>query len=99
MYLEKISSNCAPAISPLQPLCSRRLVGCCDIRLTFARTLPTQRMQTKDACLMVAAAGEAIWARCANALGHPEWLSRRLTHFSAPHAGSDPLSQHEPFAG
>jgi crotonobetainyl-CoA:carnitine CoA-transferase CaiB-like acyl-CoA transferase len=33
-----------------------------------------QRMQTKDGYLMVgAAAGEAIWARCAKALGHPEW--------------------------
>ena len=30
-------------------------------------------MQTKDGYLMVEAAGEAIWARCAKALGHPEW--------------------------
>jgi crotonobetainyl-CoA:carnitine CoA-transferase CaiB-like acyl-CoA transferase len=30
-------------------------------------------MQTKDSYLMVGAAGEAIWARCAKALGHPEW--------------------------
>jgi crotonobetainyl-CoA:carnitine CoA-transferase CaiB-like acyl-CoA transferase len=30
-------------------------------------------MQTKDGYLMVGAAGEAIWARCAKALGHPEW--------------------------
>jgi len=28
-------------------------------------------MQTKDGYL--SAAGEAIWARCAKALGHPEW--------------------------
>jgi crotonobetainyl-CoA:carnitine CoA-transferase CaiB-like acyl-CoA transferase len=34
---------------------------------------PYQRMQTKDGYLMVGAAGEAIWARCAEALGHPEW--------------------------
>ena len=34
---------------------------------------PYQRMQTKDGHLMVGAAGEAIWARCAKALGHPEW--------------------------
>ena len=34
---------------------------------------PYQRMQTKDGYLMVGAAGEAIWARCAKALGHPEW--------------------------
>ena len=34
---------------------------------------PYQRMQTKDAYLMVGAAGQAIWARCAKALGHPEW--------------------------
>jgi crotonobetainyl-CoA:carnitine CoA-transferase CaiB-like acyl-CoA transferase len=34
---------------------------------------PYQRMQTKDGYLMVGAAGETIWARCAKALGHPEW--------------------------
>jgi crotonobetainyl-CoA:carnitine CoA-transferase CaiB-like acyl-CoA transferase len=34
---------------------------------------PYQRMQTKDGYLMVGAAGQAIWARCAKALGHPEW--------------------------
>jgi crotonobetainyl-CoA:carnitine CoA-transferase CaiB-like acyl-CoA transferase len=34
---------------------------------------PYQRMQTKDGYLMVGAAGEAIWARCAEALGHPGW--------------------------
>jgi crotonobetainyl-CoA:carnitine CoA-transferase CaiB-like acyl-CoA transferase len=34
---------------------------------------PYQRMQTKDGYLMIGAAGEAIWARCAAALGHPEW--------------------------
>jgi hypothetical protein len=30
-------------------------------------------MLTKDGYLMVGAAGKAIWARCAKALGHPEW--------------------------
>ena len=34
---------------------------------------PYQRMRTRDGHLMVGAAGEAIWARCAEALGHPEW--------------------------
>src|SRR6516165_4634455 len=34
---------------------------------------PYQRMQTKDGYLMVGAASEAIWARCAEALGHPKW--------------------------
>jgi formyl-CoA transferase len=34
---------------------------------------PYQRMQTKDGYLMVGAASEAIWARCAKALGHLEW--------------------------
>jgi formyl-CoA transferase len=34
---------------------------------------PYQRMQTKDGYLMVGAAGEAIWRRCAEALGHKEW--------------------------
>ena len=32
-----------------------------------------QRMRTKDGYLMMGAAAEAIWARCARALGHPEW--------------------------
>ena len=30
-------------------------------------------MQTKDGYLMVGGAGEAIWGRCAKALGYPEW--------------------------
>jgi crotonobetainyl-CoA:carnitine CoA-transferase CaiB-like acyl-CoA transferase len=34
---------------------------------------PYQRMQTKDGYLMVGVAGEAIWVRCAKALGHPGW--------------------------
>jgi crotonobetainyl-CoA:carnitine CoA-transferase CaiB-like acyl-CoA transferase len=34
---------------------------------------PYQRMRTKDGYLMIGAAGEAIWARCAKALGRPEW--------------------------
>ena len=34
---------------------------------------PYQRMQTKDGYLMVEVAAEAVWARCAKALGHPEW--------------------------
>jgi crotonobetainyl-CoA:carnitine CoA-transferase CaiB-like acyl-CoA transferase len=34
---------------------------------------PYQRMRTKDGYLMIGAAGEAIWRRCAKALGHPEW--------------------------
>jgi formyl-CoA transferase/CoA:oxalate CoA-transferase len=32
---------------------------------------PYQRMRTRDGYLMVGAAGEAIWARCAKALGAP----------------------------
>jgi len=34
---------------------------------------PYQRMRTKDGYLMVGAADQSIWARCATALGHPEW--------------------------
>jgi crotonobetainyl-CoA:carnitine CoA-transferase CaiB-like acyl-CoA transferase len=34
---------------------------------------PYQRVRTKDGYLMIGAAGEAIWQRCAAALGHPEW--------------------------
>ncbi len=34
---------------------------------------PYQRMATKDGYLMIGAAGQSIWERCAEALGHPEW--------------------------
>ena len=34
---------------------------------------PYQRMRTKDGYLMIGAAGQAIWERCAAALGHTEW--------------------------
>jgi crotonobetainyl-CoA:carnitine CoA-transferase CaiB-like acyl-CoA transferase len=34
---------------------------------------PYQRMATKDGYLMIGAAGQSIWVRCAEALGHPEW--------------------------
>jgi crotonobetainyl-CoA:carnitine CoA-transferase CaiB-like acyl-CoA transferase len=36
---------------------------------------PYQRMRTKDGYLMIGAAGESIWQRCAAALGHPEWCA------------------------
>jgi crotonobetainyl-CoA:carnitine CoA-transferase CaiB-like acyl-CoA transferase len=41
---------------------------------------PYQRMKTRDGYLMIGAAGEAIWQRCAAALGHPEWC--RDTRFA-----------------
>jgi crotonobetainyl-CoA:carnitine CoA-transferase CaiB-like acyl-CoA transferase len=34
---------------------------------------PYQRFQTRDGYLMIGAAGQAIWQRCAAALGHSEW--------------------------
>jgi crotonobetainyl-CoA:carnitine CoA-transferase CaiB-like acyl-CoA transferase len=34
---------------------------------------PYQRLRTKDGYLMIGAASEAIWRRCAEALGHPDW--------------------------
>jgi crotonobetainyl-CoA:carnitine CoA-transferase CaiB-like acyl-CoA transferase len=34
---------------------------------------PYQRMRTGDGYLMLGAAGQSIWTRCAAALGHPEW--------------------------
>jgi crotonobetainyl-CoA:carnitine CoA-transferase CaiB-like acyl-CoA transferase len=34
---------------------------------------PYQRMRTSDGYLMIGAASEVIWTRCAAALGHPEW--------------------------
>jgi crotonobetainyl-CoA:carnitine CoA-transferase CaiB-like acyl-CoA transferase len=36
---------------------------------------PYQRMATIDGNLMIGAAGQAIWERCAEALGHAEWCS------------------------
>src|ERR1700738_990345 len=36
---------------------------------------PYQRMQTQDGYLMVGAAGQSIWERCAAALGRPEWCA------------------------
>ena len=35
---------------------------------------PYQRMATQDGYLMVGAGNQAIWQRCATALGHPEWV-------------------------
>src|SRR5499425_2254006 len=37
------------------------------------QTAPYQRMRTQDGYLMIGAAGQAIWERCAQALGHAEW--------------------------
>jgi len=34
---------------------------------------PYQRFETKDGYMMIGAAGQGIWERCAKALGHPEW--------------------------
>ena len=36
---------------------------------------PYQRMRTQDGYLMIGAAGQALWERCAAALGHAEWSS------------------------
>jgi crotonobetainyl-CoA:carnitine CoA-transferase CaiB-like acyl-CoA transferase len=35
---------------------------------------PYQRFPTADGFVMVGAAGQHIWERCAHALGHPEWI-------------------------
>jgi len=42
---------------------------------------PYQRMATQDGYIMVGAGNQAIWERCAKALGHPEWIDN-------PHWGS-----------
>jgi crotonobetainyl-CoA:carnitine CoA-transferase CaiB-like acyl-CoA transferase len=34
---------------------------------------PYQRFETQDGYMMIGAAGQEIWQRCAKALGHPEW--------------------------
>jgi crotonobetainyl-CoA:carnitine CoA-transferase CaiB-like acyl-CoA transferase len=44
----------------------------------YRQNAPYQRTQTKDGYLMVGVAGEAIWARCAKYLGHPEWCEDRV---------------------
>ena len=36
---------------------------------------PYQRFETADGYMMIGAAGQSIWERCARALGHPEWLA------------------------
>jgi crotonobetainyl-CoA:carnitine CoA-transferase CaiB-like acyl-CoA transferase len=35
---------------------------------------PYQRFATRDGFMMIGAAGQRIWERCARALGHPEWI-------------------------
>jgi formyl-CoA transferase/CoA:oxalate CoA-transferase len=35
---------------------------------------PYQRFATQDGFMMIGAAGQRIWERCARALGHPEWI-------------------------
>ena len=35
---------------------------------------PYQRFQTRDGYVMIGAANQPIWERCARALGHPEWI-------------------------
>jgi crotonobetainyl-CoA:carnitine CoA-transferase CaiB-like acyl-CoA transferase len=35
---------------------------------------PYQRFRTGDGYIMIGAGGQAIWKRCAQALGHPEWV-------------------------
>lgn len=37
------------------------------------QSAPYQRFETKDGYIMLGAGGQAIWERCAKALGHPEW--------------------------
>jgi crotonobetainyl-CoA:carnitine CoA-transferase CaiB-like acyl-CoA transferase len=43
---------------------------------------PYQRMRTKDGYLMVGAAGEAIWARCAKALSLQHVVSVAGSHYA-----------------
>lgn len=37
-------------------------------------SIPTGVFETKNGAINIACAGEAIWQRCAHALGHPEWI-------------------------
>lgn len=55
---------------------------------------PYQRMKTGDGHLMIGAAGEAIWQRCAEALGHPEWCrDPRFASNTARMANRDALER------
>jgi crotonobetainyl-CoA:carnitine CoA-transferase CaiB-like acyl-CoA transferase len=36
---------------------------------------PYQRFETKDGYMMIGGSAQAIWERCAKALGHPEWAA------------------------
>ncbi len=36
---------------------------------------PYQRFATRDGYIMIGAANQSIWERCARALGHPEWIA------------------------
>jgi len=38
---------------------------------------PYQRFATRDGYVMIGAASQPIWERCARALGHPEWIDDR----------------------
>ncbi len=38
------------------------------------QNVPYQRFSTKDGYMMIGAAGQPLWQRLANALGHPEWI-------------------------
>src|SRR4029077_21201487 len=37
------------------------------------QTAPYKRMKPRDGYLIIGAPSQSIWARCAKALGHPEW--------------------------
>jgi crotonobetainyl-CoA:carnitine CoA-transferase CaiB-like acyl-CoA transferase len=50
---------------------------------------PYQRMRTKDGYLMIGAAGESIWKRCAAALG-PSGMVRRPPLCNQPEADEEP---------
>ena len=36
---------------------------------------PYQRMSTQDGYIMIGASSQSIWERCAEAIGHPEWIA------------------------
>ena len=38
-------------------------------------SIPTGVFRTADGHINIAAAGQAIWERCARVLGHPEWIT------------------------
>lgn len=67
---------------------------------------PYQRFETQDGYMMIGAASQEIWQRCAQALGHPEWCederfagrSSRIQNRSQLEEAMQPILKQKPTA-